>query len=117
MVSSREEVEAVKKVQSRGNGAIVLRSPCARAMAVFTAISMIGCTNCEVSDCNFEDVDVGVNLTDTVGAKISNMRVTGGVAVKGVRVKRLRAENVRHIFIPSPSTLAITIRRINNGYV
>lgn len=87
------------------------------AEPVLTAIALFGSIDCDVSYNNFEGVDVGINATDSVRLSVRNTRVSGVVAIKGARVKGLKAENVIHTFMPMLSPLTRAIRREINGYV
>ncbi|WP_445672650.1 hypothetical protein [Pseudomonas inefficax] len=84
---------------------------------MFTAIDLTGSMDCGVIDCDVHNFDVGVNVSNTLGAKVHGLKFSGRVAVKGKNAPNLSAMDVTHNYLPMPTMLARAIWRSIYGNV
>lgn len=93
---------------------------------MFTAFKMADGSS--VTGCSFVGFDAAFDVTDAKDVQISDVHVSGRVAVKGSRAHRLSVADVTHSYQPNkassvhsyqltPTKLAIAIRRAIYGYV
>jgi hypothetical protein len=76
-----------------------------------------GCVDCTFTQIDAKDVDIGMQITNSIGIQINTAHFEASTAVKGHGVKDLSAKDVTHRFVPTKTRLALIIAGMTHGHV